>query len=153
MDKFDADILHSLERDGRMSWVNLAEQVNLSASACQRRVESLLSRGVIERFTIRLNEAALGHAVKAFVAVRVDRQDPAIARDFRRWVADHPRVQTCHMLSGAEDFMLEVVAPDLESFGQFLDGELLSLPAVRDASSSIVLGKVKSRHTAIARHR
>ena len=152
MDKFDADILHALEGDGRMSWVKLAEQVNLSASACQRRVESLLSRGVIERFTIRLNEAALGHAVKAFVAVRIDRQDPATARDFRRWVADHPRVQTCHMLSGAEDFMLEVVAPDLECFGRFLDGELLSLPAVRDASSSIVLGKVKSRQTDIARH-
>ena len=150
MDKFDADILHELESDGRSSWVKLAQRVNLSASACQRRVESLQVSGVIERFTVRLNEAALGQGVKAFVAVRVDRQDPAIARDFRDWVAGHPQVQTCHMVSGTEDFVLEVVATDLESFGEFLDGELLSLPAVKDASSSIVLGKVKSRRTAIS---
>lgn len=151
MNKFDADILHALEQDGRISWVRLAEQVNLSASACQRRVEALRSDGVIESFTIRVNDAAMGYGVRAFVAVRIDRQQPAVAQEFRRWVADHPRVQTCHMLSGAEDFMLEVVAPDLEAFGRFLDRELLSLPAVKDASSSIVLGKVKSRRTAVER--
>lgn len=149
MDRFDADILHELERDGRISWVRLAERVNLSPSACQRRVESMRSNGVIERFTVHLNEAALGQGVKALVAVRIDRQDPGIAREFRSWVAGHPRVQTCHMVSGPEDFVLEVVAPDLESFGEFLDGELLSLPAVKDASSSIVLGQVKSRRTAV----
>ncbi|MCY4566173.1 MAG: AsnC family transcriptional regulator [Gammaproteobacteria bacterium] len=55
MDRFDADILHELERDGRISWVRLAERVNLSPSACQRRVESLRSNGVIERFTVRLD--------------------------------------------------------------------------------------------------
>ena len=150
LDRFDANILHELECDGRISWVRLAERVNLSPSACQRRVESLRSNGVIERFTVRLNEAALGQGVKAFVAVRIDRQDPAVAREFRHWVAAHPRVQTCHMVSGAEDFVLEVVARDLESFGEFLDGELLSLPAVKDASSSIVLGQVKSRRTAVS---
>ncbi len=153
IDRFNADILHKLERDGRISWVRLAERVNLSPSACQRRVESLRANGVIERFTVRLNEAALGQRVKAFVAVRIDRQNPAVARDFRNWVADHPRVQTTHMVSGAEDFVLEVVAPDLESFGKFLDDELLSLAAVKDASSSIVLGEVKSRRTAIALQR
>ncbi|MDE0002775.1 MAG: Lrp/AsnC family transcriptional regulator [Rhodospirillaceae bacterium] len=150
MDSFDARIIRELERDARLSWVKLAGRVNLSASACQRRVESMQSRGLIERFTVRLNESAMGYSVKAFVTVRIDRQDPSTAQEFRRWVAHNPRVQTCHMLSGADDFMLEVVAQDLESFGHFLDGELLSLPAVKDASSSIVLGKVKSRETAVA---
>ena len=151
MDSFDARIVRELERDGRLSWVKLADRVNLSASACQRRVESLQSRGLIERFTVCLNEAVMGYSVKAFVAVRIDRQETAFAQEFRRWIADHPRVQACHMLSGADDFMLEVVAADLESFGHFLDRELLSLPAVKDASSSIVLGKVKSRKTAVSR--
>ncbi|MCY4212949.1 MAG: Lrp/AsnC family transcriptional regulator [Gammaproteobacteria bacterium] len=150
MDSFDARIVRELERDGRLSWVKLAGKVNLSASACQRRVEALQSRGLIERFTVLLNEAALGYGVKAFVAVSIDRQDPAAAREFRRWVAGHRLVQACHMLSGADDFMLEVVAEDLESLGRFLDGELLSQPAVKDASSSIVLGKVKSRETAVS---
>lgn len=150
MDKFDAELLRQLEEDGRLSWVKMAERVNLSASACQRRVAALRSQGVIERFTVRLNEAALGYGVKAFVTVRIDRQDPAATGQFRRWVAGHRWVRTCHMLSGSEDFLLEVAAPDLESFGKFLDGELLSLPAVKDASSSIVLGRVKARRTAIA---
>jgi DNA-binding Lrp family transcriptional regulator len=61
-----------------------------------------------------------------------------------------PQVQACHMVSGTIDFMLEVVAPDLESFGRFIDGELLSMPAVKDASSSIVLNVVKPRRTMIA---
>ena len=150
MDGFDARIIRELERDGRLSWVKLAARVNLSASACQRRVESLRSSGLIERFTVRLNESAMGYNVKAFVAVRIDRQEPETAQAFRRWIVDHPHVQTCHMLSGADDFMLEVVATDLESFGHFLDGELLNLPAVKDASSSIVLGKVKTRETAVS---
>ena len=72
--------------------------------------------------------------------------------DFASWgrkVAELPQVQACHMVSGTIDFMLEVVAPDLESLGQFIDGELLGMPAVKDASSSIVLNVVKPRQTMI----
>ncbi len=137
MDKFDAAILDALQGNARMSWVRLAERINLSTSACQRRVEALQRKGVIEGFTIRLNEKALGHNVKAFVAVTVDRQNPELAHEFRRWVNGQTLVTTCHMISG------EVVASDLEAFGQFLDSELLALASVKDATSSIVLGRVK----------
>lgn len=149
MDRFDALILRALQKDGRMRWSHLAEHINLSASACQRRVEALEEDGVIENFTVNLNEKALGHRVKAFVEVSVDRQSTDLAQDFRRRVAELPQVQACHMVSGTIDFMLEVVAPDLESLGQFIDGELLGMPAVKDASSSIVLNVVKPRHTMI----
>jgi len=150
MDRLDAAILSELQNDGRISWSKLAEQINLSASACQRRVEALLDRGVIENFTVNLNEDALGHHVKAFVAVNIDRQNTALAQDFRRRVREHPQVQACHMISGTIDFMLEVVADDLDAFGNFIDGELLSMPAVKDASSSIVLKVVKRKATMIA---
>jgi Lrp/AsnC family leucine-responsive transcriptional regulator len=149
MDRFDAMILRALQRDGRMRWSHLAEHINLSASACQRRVEALEEEGVIENFTVNLSEKALGHRVKAFVEVSVDRQSTDLAQDFRRKVAELPQVQACHMVSGTIDFMLEVVAPDLESLGQFIDGELLGMPAVKDASSSIVLNVVKPRRTMI----
>ena len=149
MDKFDARILHALRRDGRISWVELAQEVNLSPSACTRRVQLLKAQGVIEQFTVSLNEALLGHPVMAFVAVSLDRQEPALAEEFREWVLHHARVRACHMLSGGTDYMLEVVATDLESFGRFLDQELLSLAAVKDATSSIVLGRVKSRFSAV----
>ena len=71
---------------------------------------------------------------------------PVLTRD---QVYEHPQVQACHMISGTIDFMLEVVASDLDSFGNFIDGELLSMPAVKDASSSIVLKVVKPKHTMI----
>ena len=79
----------------------------------------------------------------------MDQQTPKLAEDFRREVREHPQVQACHMLSGNIDFMLEVVAKDLNSFGQFIDGDLLSMPAVKDASSSIVLKVVKKKQTMI----
>ncbi len=147
MDKLDAHILSVLQDDGRMAWSKLAERVHLSASACQRRVESLSARGVIRNFTVNLDENALGHHVTAFVAVKVDRQNTSYAEEFRQWVRVHPRVQACHMLSGTIDFMLQVVATDLDSLGKFLEGELLNLPAVKDASTSIVLKEVKPKRT------
>ena len=149
MDRFDAGILSALQKDGRISWSRLAEDISLSASACQRRVEALIDRGVIENFTVNLNEEALGHHVKAFVAVNIDRQNTDLAQDFRRRVREHPQVQACHMISGTIDFMLEVVADDLDAFGNFIDGDLLAMPAVKDASSSIVLKVVKPKETMI----
>ena len=149
MDKYDTHILLALQEDGRISWSRLAKRINLSASACQRRVEALLERGVIDHFTVSLNEKSLGHRVKAFVEVNVDRQNTDLAQDFRHKVLQHPQVQACHMVSGSIDFMLEVVASDLDTFGRFIDGELLSMPAVKDASSSIVLNVVKPRRTMI----
>jgi len=149
MDRYDARILSVLQQDGRVSWSQLANKISLSASACQRRVEALIDKGVIENFTVNLNEQKLGHHVKAFVEVNIDRQHPDLAEDFRRRVKEHPQVQACHMISGTIDFMLEVVAKDLDSFGQFIDGELLSLPAVKDASSSIVLKVVKKNQVMI----
>ena len=144
MDKFDAAIIDALQANSRQSWVRLGEQVNLSSSACQRRVETMQRDGVIERFTVTLNEKALGHKVKAFVAVTVDRQNPRLAESFRRWAVVHQQVKACHMISGTSDYMLEVVAADLEALGHFLESELLGLASVKDATSSIVLGRVKS---------
>ncbi len=145
MDEYDARIIEELKRDGRLSWAALAKRISLSASACQRRVESLLERGVIENFTVNLDDRARGYQVRAFVSVNVDRQRNDLAQDFREAVIAHPNVQSCHMISGSIDFMLEVVAADLAAFGDFIDGELLMMPAVKDASSSIVLNVVKQR--------
>jgi DNA-binding Lrp family transcriptional regulator len=149
MDRYDTAILKALQRDGRINWSQLAKRISLSASAVQRRVESLAERGVIENFTVNLNEAALGHSVKAFVTVNIDRQNPELAEDFRRRVREHPQVQACHMISGSIDFMLEIVASDLDAFGKFIDGELLRMAAVKDASSSIVLKVVKAKRTMV----
>lgn len=149
IDRLDAKILALLQSDGRISWSQMAIKVNRSASACQRRVEALIERGVIKNFTVNLDESALGNPVKAFVEVNVDRKNTDIAEEFRRRVRRLPQVQSCHMISGTIDFMLEVVATDLAAFGNFIESELLQMEAVKDASSSFVLKNVKPKQTMI----
>jgi Lrp/AsnC family leucine-responsive transcriptional regulator len=145
MDNYDLKIVQELQSDGRLPWVELAERVNLSPSACQRRVAALRERGVITAFTARIDPRALGFDVEAFVAVRIERQNMAYAQAFREAVALLPEIQACHMLSGTDDFMLQVIATDLRAFGAFMQREILSLPGVKDATSSIVLEQIKDR--------
>ena len=144
MDTFDQSILNHLAKDGRMSWTELAEHVNLSASAVQRRVQSLQNQGVIKHFTVTLETKQLGHEVRAFVEVKVERSNVEQAKGFRESIRNLPQVQSCHKISGTVDFILDVVSPDLETYGRFLEQEILSIPGVLDARSSIILEEVKS---------
>ena len=126
-----------------MSWVDLADRVSLSPSACQRRTQALRDAGVIQRFSLEVDTQALGYEVEAFVAVNIERQNMDYARQFRAAMVSLPEIQSCYMLSGAIDFMLRVVATDLRAYGQFIQREVLSLPGVKDATSSIVLEQIK----------
>ncbi|MEL6302050.1 MAG: Lrp/AsnC family transcriptional regulator [Pseudomonadota bacterium] len=143
LDRFDLAILHALQGDGRQSWVELAAAVNLSPSACQRRTQALQARGVIERFSVSLDMQRMGYDVEAFVAVTIERQNQALAEQFRKVMIELPEVRSCFMLSGSIDFMLRVVARSLRDYGQFMQREILSLPGVKDATSSIVLERIK----------
>lgn len=144
IDETDRKILRELQADGRLAWVELGERVNLSPTACQRRVQALTTRGIIEGFTARIDPEALGYEVEAFVSVSVDRQDLKLAERFRSAVRRYPEVQACHMLTGPVDYLLRIVAPDLKSFGRFVEEKILGMPGVKDASSSIVLDRVKT---------
>ena len=144
IDDSDRRILRELEVDGRLSWVDLAERVNLSASACQRRVQAMRDAGVIERISVRTNPEAMGYEVEAFVSVYVDRQDVTLARNFRKAIVEYAEVQDCHMMTGQVDYLLRVVATDLKSYGRFVEEKILGMPGVKDASSSIVLDRVKT---------
>jgi Lrp/AsnC family leucine-responsive transcriptional regulator len=145
LDRYDLAILQALQEDSRQTWVELAAAVNLSASACQRRTQSLKARGVIERFSVTLDTQSLGFDVEAFVAVTIERQNQALAQQFRRAMLQLPEIQSCYMLSGSIDFMLRVIARNLRDYGQFVQREILSLPGVKDATSSIVLERIKYR--------
>ena len=144
IDAQDKKILRELDRDGRVSWVDLAERLNRAVASCQRRVQALRDSGVIERIAVRTNAEAMGYEVEAFVSVYVDRQDVMLARNFRKSIADYDEVQDCHMMTGQVDYLLRVVAPDLKAYGRFVEEKILGLPGVKDASSSIVLDRVKT---------
>lgn len=145
LDRYDVALLTALQQHARLSWVELAERASLSASAAQRRVRALQENGVIERYGTRINARAVGYEVSAFVAVSVERQNFQLAQQFRDALLDMPEVLECHLLSGSIDFMLLVVAKDLQSFGAFIQRKILSLPGVKDATSSIVLEQIKKR--------
>ncbi|MDH4109407.1 MAG: Lrp/AsnC family transcriptional regulator [Gammaproteobacteria bacterium] len=143
LDAVDTRILRELERDGRLSWVDLGERVSLSASACQRRVQALIDAGVIQGFRAQVDPAALGFEIEAYLSVSVERHDVKRAQEFRKAIRRYPEVQSCHMMSGDVDFLLHVVARDVRSYGRFVEEKILSLPGVKDASTSIVLDRIK----------
>lgn len=138
----DRRILDALSRDARQSWVALGRAVNLSPSACQRRVEALQAAGVVRGFGVRTDPRALGLTVHAFVQLRVERQKVERARALRRTVAAYPEVVGAWKLSGAVDYLVEVRVADIAALSAFLDEKLLGLDGVTDASSAIVLDEV-----------
>ena len=144
LDQIDTKILRELQADGRLSWVELAERVNLSATACQRRVQAMFEKGIIDGISARIDPEALGYEVEAYVSVYVDRQDVELAQKFRKAIRDYPEVQTCHMITGQVDYLIRVIAKDLKSYGRFIEEKILRLPGVKDASSSIVLDRIKA---------
>ena len=143
-DAIDKKILHELQRNARISWVELSEKVNLSASACQRRVQSLEEDGVITGFSATIDPRALGYDIEAYLSVRVERHDVQSALDFRKAIGGYPEVRSCRMMTGDIDFLLRVIATNVRAYGRFVEEKILKLPGVTDASTSIVLDLIKN---------
>ena len=98
----------------------------------------------IDRFAARVNHESLGYEVEAIVSVTVDRQDVKIGQDFRKRIRGYAEVQDCLMMTGQVDYLLRVVATDLKAYGRFIEDKILGMPGVKDASSSIVLDRIKT---------
>ncbi len=143
LDGFDRKLLRALQQDGRQSHVALAQAVHLSPSQCARRLAALEAAGIITGYGARLDAKALGLGVVALVAVRLDRQQASADAAFRRAVAKLPAVTECLMVTGDSDYLLRVLAPDLEAFSALLQSALLALPGVVGVRSSLVLETVK----------
>lgn len=143
MDRYDRQILTLLQQQGRVSWSELAEQINLSPSAAQRRVASLMQDEYVTGFKATLDAKRLGYRVHAQVEVNVERSNKKLAEKFRQHVIATPEVLSCYMVSGNVDYLLEVVAKDLDSYARFIEKEILEIDGVKDASSTIFLRTIK----------
>ena len=144
LDRTDLAILARLQRDGRVSNAELAERVNLSASACLRRCQRLEQTGVIRGYGAFLDPARIGLGLQAFVRVQLTRHDPAAIDRFVAAVGAWDDVIACHALTGDMDYLLHVVVSDLEHFSRFLLDHLLNDAGVADVNSSFVLRTVKA---------
>ena len=144
LDRTDLRLLALLQRAGRASNADLAAQVNLSPSACLRRIQRLESAGVVAGYAARLDPKALGLGLQAFVRVQLEKHGaPGIER-FVRAVQDWDEVVACHALTGDMDYLLHVYVRDLEHFSRFLLDRLLDASGVADVNSSFVLRTVKA---------
>ena len=144
LDAFDRRILHELQDDARLTNVELADRIGLSASPCLRRVRILEEAGIIAGYRAVLSRKNTGLGLTVFVGVKVERHHDEEAQAFQDAVKDVPEVIACYLVSGEHDFMLEVVVPDLEGYEQFLMGRLLRLPGVVDVRSNFAIRTVKS---------
>ena len=139
-------ILRELQANGRITNVDLARKVGLSAPPCLRRVRALEEAGIIEGFNAILNDKALGFDVTAFAMIKLHGQAEADLIAFEERVQDSPIVRDCHMLSGETDFVLRCVALDLGAFQDFIIHELTAAPNVASVKTSLVIRT--SKHAA-----
>ncbi|MCB1552472.1 MAG: Lrp/AsnC family transcriptional regulator [Xanthomonadales bacterium] len=143
LDATDIALLDVLQREGRISNVQLAERVHLSPSACLRRVQRLEEGGVIAGYRAVLEPRQLGYDLQAFVRLQLSRHDSASVERFVARVEGWEEVVACHALTGDMDYLLHVVVEDLEHFSRFLLDEVLRPGDVADVNSSFVLRSVK----------
>lgn len=139
LDQIDRQILAELQADGRMTNVELARRVGISAPPCLRRVRTLEEMGYILGYHADVDPRALGFEVQVFAMVGLVRQAEADLSAFEEQCKEWPLVRECHMLNGEVDFILKCVAPDLPTFQTFLTRDLTSAPNVASVKTSLVI--------------
>ena len=143
LDRIDRRILRDLQDDGRMTNVELASRVGISAPPCLRRVRSLEEQGFIQGYHAAVDARELGFEVQVFVMVGLQSQAEVDLSAFEARCAKWSLVRECHMLNGEVDFILKCVAPDLSTFQRFLTEELTSAPNVISVKTSLVIRNAK----------
>lgn len=142
LDAIDWKILAELQADGRMTNVELARRVGISAPPCLRRVRALEEAGFIRGYRALLNEKQLGYEVVVFAMVHLSSQADHDLTEFEAFVRKEPLVRECWMLSGEIDFILKCVATDLKTFQAFVE-RLTAAPHVRNVKTSLTLRNSK----------
>ncbi|MBB4154230.1 DNA-binding Lrp family transcriptional regulator [Sphingomonas jinjuensis] len=143
-DRIDRQIMALLQQDGRMTNVDLAERVGLTAPPCLRRVRALEEAGVIRGYHADLDAASLGYPITVFAMVSLRSQAEHDLTAFEQHVAAIPQVRECHMLNGEIDFILKIVAEDLKSFQEILTTHLTPAPNVASVKTSLTIRTAKS---------
>jgi|TARA_A100001037_G_scaffold34099_2_gene26567 Lrp/AsnC family leucine-responsive transcriptional regulator len=143
LDPIDRRILGELQRNGRISNVDLAAAVGLSPSPCLRRVRDLENGGVIDRYAAIIDQNAAGRSLSVFVQVTLERQIETALDAFERSVSERPEVMECYLMTGDSDYLLRVVVADVSAYEVFLKDHLTRIPGVSAIKSSFALNRVK----------
>lgn len=145
LDAVDRKMLRILQADGRMTNAELARHVNLSESACLRRLRALEEAKVIRRYAAVINERAVGLPISVFVTVTLDSQSEGALTAFEAAVAAVPEVMECYLMTGGSDYLLRLVVRDVDDLERIHSRELTRLPGVNRVSSSVAMRAVVKR--------
>ncbi len=143
LDRTDRHILQLMQRNGRITNLELAEQVGLSPTPCSRRVKRLEESGIIDRHVTLLNPQVLNLDLTALIGIEMDRHTPDRFEGFEAAIADMPEILECSIVTGqTADYLLKVVVRDMRHYETFLLDKLTRLDGVRGVHSSFVLRKI-----------
>jgi len=146
LDRTDRRILQTMQRNGRISNLELAEAVGLSPTPCSRRVKRLEESGLIQGHVTLLNQSMLGLKITAYISISMDRHTPDRFEAFEQEVAAYPEVTACSVVTGqSADYLLRAVVPDMEYYEKFLLGRLTRIAGVSGVHSSFELRRVVQR--------
>lgn len=143
LDKIDRQILRILQREGRISYVELGERVGLSTTPCMERVKRLEREKFIVSYGARLNPQKLQANLLVFVEISLTSKSASIFEDFRRAAIKLPHVMECHLVSGDFDYLVKARISEMASYRKLLGDILLKLPGVRESKSYIVMEEIK----------
>ncbi len=143
LDEIDRKLLAELQAEGRVTNVDLAKRVGLTAPPCLRRVRALEEEGVIRGYHADLDASKLGFAITVFAMVSLRSQAEEDLRAFEDHIQTLPEVRECHMLNGEIDFILKIVSRDLQSFQEFLTSKLTPAPNVASVKTSLTIRTAK----------
>ncbi len=143
LDSLDRRILMILQENARITTLELAEQVGLSATPCARRVKRLEDAGLIERYVALLNAREVSLDLSVFISVRLRNQTADTIAKFERSVRDMAEISECYLVSGVHDYLLRLRVADVEALKDFLRNRLVTIEGIAETHSSIVLDKVK----------
>ena len=143
LDGVDMRILEALQTDGRLTATELADKAGLTASPCLRRLRLLEGSGVIRGYTALVDQAKVGLPISVFVSIKLERQSEDAMERFETAVRRCPEVLECYLMTGPRDYLLRVVARDLDDYERFVKGTLTRISGIANIESSFALGQVK----------
>ena len=143
LDKFDIRLLNALQNNSRLTSIELSHAGHLSPTQCQRRLKKLEESGVVSSYSAILNREKVGFEIIAIINVSLVTQTHFPGDDFKQLVNTHPEVLECWTMIGEYDFMLKVVAKNLNNLTNFMMNELLDMPIVANIRSNILLQQIK----------
>lgn len=144
LDGVDRNLLRLLQDDGTLSSAALGERLSMTVTPCWRRRKRLEDLGVIRDYQANLDRRKLGFDVMAFIQVRFGDHSTIAPDDFEQVILANPQVLSCHKVTGEADYVLTVLATDLESYGRFVEDVLRRQPGIASIQSSLALREIKA---------